>query len=439
MFQISGGRYRNCDGITRRSLLQVGGLSLGGLLLPELLRSNARADAPERSKDLSVILIFQRGGPSHLDMWDLKPEAPPEFRGPFKPISSALPGYQVCEHMPQTAKIVDRLAIVRSVTHPDVGHESAASFLLSGYPPQVGSNEQPSTGSIVSKELGPRTSGFPAYVALPQGGIGTTAAYLGVAHNPFETRGDANSDAFNVRNLRLPNGMSLDQFERRMSMLKQFDRLRRDVDGSGLIQGMDTFTQQAWEMVTSPSVQQAFDLRKEDAQVRERYGRDPWGQNVLLARRLIEAGVRFVTIDMDGWDTHTNNFENLKNDKLPRFDRFFSSLIEDLERSGRLDSTLVLAWGEFGRTPRINAVSGRDHWSNVFTAVMAGGGLKRGIVHGQSDSRAELPKEHPHSPQDVIATLYDLLGIDRHKVFVNEANRPVEILNYGEPIREILA
>jgi Protein of unknown function (DUF1501) len=440
MFSIGGKVYRCCDGISRRDLLKVGALSFGGLGLADLLRTSAQASPSDR-KDLSVILLWQGGGPSHLDMWDLKPEAPAEFRGSFNPIPSAIPGYQVSEHLPYSARVVDKLAILRSVSHPDGGHASAAHLILTGYKPtnDIPSNEVPSYGSIVGKELGSKQAGFPAYVTLPRSTLGMAASYLGVAYNPFETLADPNDPKFSVRNLKLPNGLTMPQLEHRMSMLKQFDRMRRDVDSSGLIAGMDAFTQQAWDLVTSPAVQEAFDIDREDSKLRDRYGRHDWGQNMLLARRLVESGVRFVTVDIAGWDTHGNNFEILKRDKLPKFDQSFATLINDLDERGRLDNTLVLAWGEFGRTPRINAGSGRDHWPNVFSVVMAGGGLKRGIVLGESDPRAEFPKERPMSPQDVLATMYHLLGIDRHQTFTNDANRPVEILNYGEPIHEILA
>jgi hypothetical protein len=440
MFSIRGKQYRTCDGISRRDLLKVGALSFGGLGLADWLRLSAQADASQRN-DMSVILLWQGGGPSHLDMWDLKPEAPSEFRGTFNPIPSAIPGYQVSEHLPYSARVVDRLAILRSVSHPDSGHESATHMLLTGYKPtnDIPSNEVPSYGSIVGHELGAKNTGFPAYVTLPHAGLGMAASYLGVAYNPFETLGDPNSDSFSVRNLKLPNGLSIEQLEHRMAMLKQFDRMRRDTDASGLIAGMDAFTQQAWNLVTSPAVQEAFNIGKEDAKLRDRYGRHDWGQNMLLGRRLVEAGVRFVTVDVGGWDSHANNFEVLQQRLLPKFDQSFATLIEDLDQRGRLDNTLVLLWGEFGRTPRINANAGRDHWSNVMSVVMAGGGLKRGVVLGESDPRAEFPKERPLTPQDVLATMYHLLGIDRHKTFTNDANRPVEILNYGEPIQEILA
>jgi len=415
---------------------------LGGLSLTQFLRQKAMAEAAGKTtKDMNVILFWMGGGPSQLDMWDLKPDAPSEFRGTFNPINTNLNGLQVSEHMPRIAKVCDKIALVRSCTHGDAGHESATHTLLTGYKPtnDIPSNEAPSYGSIVAKEMGPKVEGFPAYVTVPTAPKSSLAAYLGVAYNPFETQGDPNGDNFTVQNLKVPQGLTLDRLENRRAILDHFDTLRRDVDASGLIGGMDTFAKQAYNIVTSPKVQAAFDISKEDAKTRDMYGRTTWGQNTLLARRLIEAGVRFVTVNVGGWDTHANNFEGLKNKNLPQFDAAFAGLIEDLAQRGQLDNTLVLAWGEFGRTPRINKDAGRDHWPNVFSVPMAGGGLKRGIVLGESDARAEYPKERPVSPQDVLSTMYHLLGIDQTKSYVNDADRPVPILNYGDPIKELLA
>ena len=444
IISVDQGGYRSCDNKSRRSFLKAGSLALGGLTLADLFRHQAAAadngtPISGAKKDMSVILVWQGGGPSHMDMWDMKPQSPSEFRGTFNPIKSNMPGYNVCEYMPNTAKICDKLAIMRSVTHPDSGHESATHMLLTGYKPSndIPANEMPSYGSICSKELGPKLPGFPGYVAVPNAPRSSAAAYLGVEHNPFETHGDPNSKDFKVRNLSLPGGMTMERLESRRNLLKHFDTLRRDSDGSGLIQGMDAFSQQAFELVTSPKVTEAFDLSKEDEKLRDRYGRHTWGQSALLSRRLVEAGVRFVTLNMGGWDTHNNNFEELKK-KIPTFDQSFAALIEDLEQRGQLDKTLVLLWGEFGRTPRINPTAGRDHWPNVFSVVMAGGGLKRGIVLGESDARAEFPKERPITPQDVLATMYDRLGIARDKTYKNDADRPVEILNVGTPIPEIV-
>jgi hypothetical protein len=438
--KVSQGKDCRCDGLSRRSFLRAGTLALGGLSLADLLRSEAHASGDKgQGKGLSVILLWQGGGPSHIDMWDLKPQAPSEFRGSFNPIRSNLDGYQVSEHMPRTAKVCDKLAILRSVTHPDSGHESATHMLLTGYKPtnDIPANEMPSYGSIVAKEMGPRVAGFPSYVAVPRAPRSSAAAYLGVGYNPFETHGDPNQKDFKVRNLSAASGITTDRLENRRELLKHFDTLRRDADATGVVEGMDAFSRQAFELVTSPKVQDAFDLTKEDEKLRDQYGRHTWGQSALLARRLVETGVRFVTMDMGGWDTHANNFEELKK-KLPTFDQAYAALIEDLDRRGQLDRTLVLLWGEFGRTPRINPGAGRDHWPGVFSVVMAGGGLKRGIVLGESDARAEYPKERPVSPQDVLATMYHKLGISREKTYINEADRPVEILNVGAPILEII-
>jgi hypothetical protein len=439
--RIDQGRDCRCDGVSRRGFLRAGALALGGLSLADLLRHEAFAagGAGKSDKAMNVILLWQGGGPSHMDMWDLKPQAPSEFRGSFNPIRSNLSGYQVSEHMPRTAKVCDRLAILRSVTHPDSGHESATHMLLTGYKPtnDIPANEMPSYGSIVAKEMGAQTPGFPAYVAVPRAPRSSAAAYLGVAYNPFETHGDPNAKDFKVRNLTAAGGITMDRLENRKELLKHFDTLRRDADATGVVEGMDAFSQQAFDLVTSPRVQDAFDVGKEDEKLRDQYGRHTWGQSALLARRLVEAGVRFVTLDIGGWDTHSNNFEELKK-KLPTFDQAYAALIEDLDRRGQLDRTLVLLWGEFGRTPRINSTAGRDHWPGVFTVVMAGGGLKRGVVVGSSDARAEYPKERPISPQDVLATMYHKLGIPRDKAYINEADRPVEILNVGSPIQEIV-
>ncbi len=438
---VHNGTYRCCDGISRRNFLRTGSLAFGGLSLSGLLRQQAMAaEAGGLTKDMSVILFWQGGGPSQLDMWDMKPDAPSEFRGTFNPINTNLNGLQVCEHMPRIAKICDKLTVIRSATHGDAGHESATHTLLTGYKPtnDIPANEAPSYGSVVSKEMGPRVDGFPAYMALPTAPKSSAAAYLGVAHNPFETQGDPSKDDFSVQNLKVPGGLTMDRLENRRAILQHFDTLRRDIDSSGVIGGMDTFGQQAYNIVTSPKVQAAFDISKEDPKTRDLYGRTTWGQNTLLARRLVEAGVRFVTINVGGWDTHANNFESLKK-KLPDYDQAFAGLIEDLSQRGQLKNTLVLSWGEFGRTPRINKDSGRDHWANVFSVAMAGGGLKEGYVLGESDARAEFPKDKPVSPQDILATMYHQLGIDQTKNYTNEAERPVPILNYGEPIQDIIA
>jgi len=441
MLEITGGEYRGCDGVSRRRFLRAGVLGLTGLSLADMLRVRAaRAEARQPTRDTSVILVWKGGGPSHLDMWDLKPEAPVEYRGEFKPIPTNVAGIQVGEHLPLSAKVMDKFAILRSVTHPDAGHESASHYLLTGYRPtnDIPAQEMPSYGSITARVRGPRRPGLPAYVAVPNPPRSGSAGYLGVGYNPFAVGSDPNLDNFSVRNLTLPNGISLDRLEHRRSLLATIDTLRRDSDRTGLMDGLDAFTRKAFEMVTSPAARRAFAIGAEETATRDLYGRSRLGQSLLLARRLVEAGVTFVTVDAGGWDTHANNFESLKSKKLPEFDRGWAGLMEDMDRRGLLRDTLVLVWGEFGRTPRINKDAGRDHWPGAQSVVLAGGGMTMGQAVGSSDARAELPKERPLTPEDVLATVYSHLGIDRDHEFLNEAQRPLKILNSGEPIRELV-
>jgi hypothetical protein len=441
MLEITGGEYRGCDGVSRRRFLRAGVLGLSGLTLADMLRLRAaRAERGEPTRDTSVILLWKGGGPSHLDMWDLKPEAPVEYRGEFKPIATNVAGIQVGEHLPLSARVMDKFAIVRSVTHPDSGHESASHYLLTGYRPtnDIPAQEMPSYGSITARMRGPRRPGLPAYVAVPNTPRSASAGYLGVAYNPFSVGSDPSQDNFSVRNLTLPGGMSLERLENRRGLLDAVDTMRRDSDRSGLMDGLDAFNRKAFEMVTSPAARRAFAIGEEDAATRELYGRTRLGQSLLLARRLVEAGVTFVTVDAGGWDTHANNFESLRSKKLPEFDRAWAALMQDMASRGLMRDTLVLVWGEFGRTPRINKDAGRDHWPGAQSVILAGGGMTMGQAIGASDARAELPKERPLTPEDVLATMYHHLGIDREHEFKNEAQRPLKILNGGEPIRELV-
>jgi uncharacterized protein (DUF1501 family) len=441
VLSITGRPYESCDGVSRRSFLKAGVLGLTGLTLADVLRLRAaRAAQGKPAKDAAVILIWKGGGPSHLDLWDLKPAAPAEYRGEFKPIRTNVPGIDVSEHLPLSARQTDKFAIVRSVTHPDAGHESASHYLLTGYRPtnDIPSNEVPSYGSIVAKEKGPRRAGLPAYVAVPTAPRSTAAAYLGVAYNPFVVGADPSAANFSVRNLTLPNGISLARLENRRKLLASIDTLRRDADQTGLMEGLDAFTRKAFEMVTSPAARKAFAIGEEDAKTRDLYGRTNLGQSMLLARRLIEAGVTFVTVNAGGWDTHANNFEALKKQKLPPFDAGWAALVQDLHRRGLAQNTLVLVWGEFGRTPRINPQAGRDHWPGAQSVVLAGGGLKMGQAIGASDAKAEYPRERPLTPEDVLSTMYHFLGIDQNRDYLNEAQRPVKVLNSGTPIKELV-
>jgi hypothetical protein len=443
----TGGSYGNCEGVTRRTALRAGVLGMGALAggatltLGDVLKARAGQTAAGKSaKDTSVILIWKGGGPSHIDTWDLKPEAPAEFRGEFKPIATNVAGVQVSEHLPLSAKQMDKFAILRSVTHPDAGHESASHWLLTGYKPtnDIPAQEMPSYGSIVAKERGPRRAGLPAYIAVPRAPRSSLAGYLGVQHNPFSVGSSPNEKGFSVRNLTLPNGITLDRLENRRRLLTQIDTLRRESDQSGLMDGLDAFTRKAFEMVTGPAARKAFAIDEEQDALRDDYGRTGVGQSMLLARRLIEAGTTFVTVDAGGWDTHNNNFEGLKKGKLPDFDKAWAALLKDMHARGMLSNTLVLVWGEFGRTPRINKDAGRDHWPGAMSVLMAGGGLKMGQAVGETDAKAEYPKERPLGPDDVLATMYHVLGIDKEIEYFNEAQRPVKILSGGEPVRELV-
>jgi hypothetical protein len=415
-------------------------LGFGCFALADLLRMQAVAGTPG-ADERSVIIVFQSGGPSHLETWDMKPEAPVEYRGEFSSIVTDLPGYRVGEFMPRLSQMCRKLAILRSTYHDQGEHGQACHTVLTGYKPTKGQpgNEFPSAGSIVSKELGPRQSGIPPYIATMTSLPSSNAAYLGVEHNPFQTYGYPTSPGFRVRNLVLPDGVDAQRLERRQKLLERFDDFPRDADASGAVEGMDQFTRRAFELVMSPAIRKAFDLNEERAELRARYGANSFGaQSLLLARRLVEAGARFVTVQVDGqWDSHKDNFTAHRS-LIPPWDVCLSALIEDLSQRGLLEKTLLVIGGEFGRTPRINKDAGRDHWPSVYTTVLCGGGVKGGVILGESDALAEYPKTRPISHQDVLATVYHQLGIDYRKTFFNEAQRPVEILNYGRHIEEIL-
>lgn len=430
--------------LNRRGFLQAGAVSFGGSMLANLLQGEALA-GPSPVEKRSVILLMQKGGPSQIDMWDMKPDAPVEYRGEFSSIDTNLPGYRIGEHMPKLSQMCDKLTILRTVYHSMMDHGEGMHIAMTGYAPirniKSSGQQAPSIGSIVSKELGWR-AGLPGYIAVQREiGFGKSA-YLGIAHDPFETFGYPTSDSFRVRNLGSTEGVNSARAGNRRSMLERFDTLRRDADTTGAIAAMDTFRRQAFELATSPQVQEAFDLSKEDPKVRERYGRKSnAGQSMLLARRLVERGARFVTVATDyekPWDSHEDNFTAHRLN-IPGYDHTISALLEDMQTRGLLEHTLVIMGGEFGRTPRINAKAGRDHWPTCYTNVLVGAGVKPGLILGTSDALGELPKERPISIQDMYATMYHLLGIDYTKSYLNEANRPVPMIGYGEPIEEILA
>jgi len=439
MLDIIGGGYRLCDGVTRRDLLKVGTLALGGLALPELLRR--RAAAGGTGGDTAVILIWLTGGPSHIDTYDMKPRAPAEYRGAFRPIETAVPGIAICEHLPRQAQVMDKLAIVRSACHTEPGHGRGMHWLRTGYRPaiDVSDNIYPSCGSVVARLRGANRAGIPPYVTVPKTQPFTKAAYLGAAYNPFSPESDPNSDRYEVRNLQLPGRIDRGRFEGRRNLLADLDGLRRDLDTEGTMAGLDRFYAEALAMVTSDQARAAFDIKREDPALRAAYGRNDLGQSCLLARRLVEAGVTFVSVmAAQNWDTHANNFNDLKTRLLPAYDQAVAALVTDLDRRGLSRRVLVLALGEFGRTPRINKDAGRDHWPGAMSVLFAGGGLRMGQVVGATDAHAESPTSRPFSPASVLATVYHVLGIDIHETFHDTTQRPMPVLNEGSPIEELI-
>jgi hypothetical protein len=427
--------------MNRRSFLRVGSLALGGLALPGLLKLRAAGGQSPAGAKKSVILVWQAGGPSHVDTYDLKPDAPAEVRGEFKPIDTNVPGIRIGEHLPLQAKIFDKLAVVRSAYHTNAGHGMGSQWMLTGYQPtiEVNDNIYPSCGSVVASMKGPNEPGLPAYVNLPRVLSLGKAAYLGASHNPFAPDSSPNDPNFQVRNLRLPGRVSADRLQNRRQLLHDLDAIRRDIDTKGDLEGLDTFYRDALGMVTDTKAQRAFDVNKEPVNLRDRYGRNDLGQCCLLARRLVESGVTFVTVQAGGgWDTHGDNFKQLKTKLLPQFDRAVAALVTDLHERGLQDDVLVMAFGEFGRTPKINPQAGRDHWPGAMSILYAGGGLRVGQAVGTTSALAEYPTSKPYTPGCVLSTMYHVLGIDHKHAFHDQAQRPLPILSEGEPIKELV-
>jgi Protein of unknown function (DUF1501) len=456
MLELTAPSPRRCDGVSRRSFLKVGSLGFTGLTLADALRVKANASAsngasvPERS----VILIWLDGGPPQHETYDPKPNAPAEYRGPLKPISTAVPGVQVSELLPNHARLLDKVSLIRSLHHDNGDHFAAAHWMLTGYLGANGSNQTPkypSAGSIIARLKGARKPGMPAYVGLPYThSVGIApgyhgAAYLGSSFNPFNADGDPGSEGYRVPNLTLPSGVDSHRVGGRRGLLGELDQARRAFDSTGVTEGFDHFEQEAFSMVLGQRAREAFDLHKEDPRLRDRYSRHQWGQSALLARRLVEAGVRFVTLTFGGWDFHSSLEKGMHN-VLPILDATVGSLVKDLETRGLLDSTIVIVMGEFGRTPRMNKkgvpgsdpVPGRDHWGNVMSVLVAGGGFARGQVVGASNARGERPTHRPIVPQDLIVTLYHQLGIDPQTTFANRIGQPVTIGSNGQVISELI-
>jgi hypothetical protein len=426
--------------ISRRTLLRAGSLALGGFSLADLLRHRAEAATPHKPADTAVIHVFMGGGPSHIDMYDLKPNAPAEIRGEFKPIATSVPGIQISEHLPCLAAAMHNVALVRSVMHSEASHLPASHWMMTGHHPPSGttSNVNPSCGAVVARLRGSNLPGMPAYASIPRRQLLGGPAFLGSAYNPFTTESDPNSATYAVRNLGFPAGMNAARLEDRQELLHALDRLRADADRQGEFAGLDKFSREAIEIVTGSRAQQAFDIERETAATRDRYGRTSAGQSMLLARRLVEAGVTFVTVLSGGeWDTHTNNFAMLKEKSLPLVDRALATLVTDLYERGLDRRVMLLVSGEFGRTPKINPVAGRDHWPGAMSILFAGGGMHVGQVIGATDPHAAFPTTHPYSPGDVLSTVYNFLGVDTNREFLDRSGRPTRVLSEGAPIAEL--
>jgi hypothetical protein len=425
----------------RRTFLRVGSLTLfGHLSFGDALRLQALSPLSAKvakAKDLSVILIWCAGGVSQMETWDPKPMADEKYRGTFGVIPTNVDGIVIGEHLPMSARIADRYTIVRSMTAKDAVHESAQAFMLTGHAPLPGLL-YPAVGSIVANEL-PARNELPPYVLT--GGAAAAweqATFLGPKNNPF-VAGNPNEENYRVRDLDLPLGVDWARVEQRQSLLTVADRYFRQFDTAKVIDSMNTHYQTALNLISSPRAKKAFDIGAEPAAMRERYGRSGMGQGCLLARRLVESGVRFISVRGSGWDHHQEVFNTLSRDNLPEFDRAFSALVEDLAQRGMLENTLVITATEFGRTPEINVNAGRDHWPNAFSIVVAGGGIQGGRVIGQTDRNCFAVTERPIHVEELLATIYVKLGIDFEKVYPTPINRPVRTIDEPfEPIPELL-
>lgn len=431
---------QRCDGVRRRDLLSIAGLTALGLSTMDGLRLRAESKG-NRGSAKSCILLWLDGGPSHLETFDLKPDAPAEVRGPFQAIDTNVVGIRISECLPLTSRVCDQLAIVRSMTSPLGEHGLANQYLLTGYQPTP-VLQYPSFGSVVGS-LQTTPSVLPAYVAIPES-RSAGAGFLGRQYEPFITGGDPSKSDFRVRDLDFFPEVDQQRLQRRRDYLKAFDSSQKQFEQQKLV--TDSAFEQAYRLVTSPEAKQAFDLHAEPESVRVRYGARMFGQSCLMARRLVERGVPFVTVMNSGWDTHDNLKLQLRDGfsgaqtgvgLIPTFDQGFSALVEELNERGLIDETLVIAMGEFGRTPKLNTRGGRDHWPRVFSMVLAGGGVRGGQVVGSSDRTGESPVDHPVSPNDLARTIYTLLGINPDLELRTADGRPVLVNQGGRVIPEL--
>ena len=442
---------KDCEGFHRRDFLQIGSAGLLGLTLPQLLQLEACAAARTDSADQkihakSVIMVWLAGGPATIDMWDNKPEAPEGIRGEFKSIRTKAKGIEFSEHLPKMAEVADKVSVVRSLAHTIPSHGPATFFMTTGNKPTP-AVQYPSMGSICSKLLSVEV-GVPNYVSFSELRNGTAggAGYLGTGYNPFTVEGVGGgggkggaTGALRVRGISLPTGFTLEELEKRDQLLRSFDKGFKGLDDdASLVDGLDSFHKKALDILRSDKTKKAFNLGQEKQELREAYGKGGFALSAIAARRLIEAGVRFVTISLGGWDTHGQNFNALKTRQLPQLDQTLSMLIQDLDQRGLLDSTIVLCAGEFGRTPKINKNKGRDHWARSMACVVAGGGFKRGYAHGTTDASGMSPATEPMTPDDLASTIFHQLGVDPHQELQTPTGRPVQLFREGKVIEKLI-
>ena len=434
----------NCPGPSRRELLRAGVLSAWGLGLGDLfrLRAGAQESPAIGGKAKACILVWLAGGPSHLDTFDPKPDAAADVRGEFKPIDTTVSGLRISEVLPNLARVMDKASLVRGLTSPEADHDRAAHHLLTGYRPSP-ALVYPGYGSAVAKVRGFEGRTLPPHTAIPDAPIFSSSGYLTPAYDPFAVGGDPSQPGFRVRDLSPPDRLTLDRLKRRRSMVKSLDSFAEEVGQTTLTASRDQFADQAYELLTSADAQSAFDIGREADATRDRYGRNPLGQGCLLARRLVERGVAFVTVNDRGpgalhWDTHAQNFKTIKETLAPPLDQGVAALINDLDARGMLASTLVVVMGEFGRTPRVNANAGRDHHGRANVALLAGGGIVGGAVLGKTDASGDIPSERPSTPSDIAATIYTAMGIDPDRRFETPDGQPIRLVDGGKPLRELL-
>lgn len=442
MIRLVAGKSRNCQQVTRRNVLKIG--ALGGFTLADFWRLQAQGAArPQRSSQPAVIQIFLAGGPSHLETYDPKPHAPAEYRGPLGTIGTAVPGIAFSEMVPRQATVMDKIAIVRSVHHDDSRHVAGNHLVKTGHVMRGVARdsaplEAPSLGACASKLRGPNVPGLPAYVAVTRAERYDHAAYLGKAYAPFEPRGYPNSDGFRVQNLTLPGDVDAERFAARKQLLSQLDGVRRIVDTQGTAAGMDDYQRQAFQLISGDRCRQAFNIHEEDKKLRERYGRNHFGQCLLLARRLCESGVTFTTVKDSGWDHHSDLLPKMKK-MTPRIDQAITALIEDIHVRGLDRDILVVVTGEFGRTPKWDEkTNGRHHWPGVYSVLLSGGGLRMGQVIGESTKTGAIPRSDAYAPQDIHAMMYRHLGIDPGHVLHDEAGRPLPLLHQFKLVKELI-